>query len=217
MLLRTSAGEAVEQELEGLSPGTLGEDLSKKGRDESGLTGTNLAYGELSAGHIHTLIQRIKHHHSGLPEDGSGVLVDLGSGTGKALLAGSDAHAFKRAWGVELVESLHLQALTNLKHWQGRDRATTAVDFLQGDLSEVTWWQDATVVIIHATVFDPDLMAHIQWRAEQCPVGVWFLVVTKELRCGPITGIETVEMHRCLATWGEATVYLQRRVDMEEG
>jgi hypothetical protein len=80
------------------------------------------------------------------------------------------------------------------------------------------WWRcvpPPALVLIHATVFDGDLFAAIQLGCEQCPVGCWFLCVTKELRTGRVTGIETVERVRCQASWGEATVALQRRVDYE--
>jgi hypothetical protein len=77
------------------------------------------------------------------------------------------------------------------------------------------WYSDPAlaVVIVHATVFDGDLFSSVQLRAESCPIGCWFICVTKELRTGRLTNIITVEVLRCTCSWGEATVYLQRRVE----
>jgi len=149
-----------------------------------------------------------------LPREG-GTICDLGSGTGKALFASLCAHKFSRCVGIEILESLHGQAMSALsilkEHAAFRARFSKAdVDLVMADFTTIDW-SDAEVVIIHATVFDRDLMARIQLKAYDMPAGTFFIVVSKEIRTGVVTGIETLEQYRFQLSWGEATVSLQTK------
>ena len=67
------------------------------------------------------------------------------------------------------------------------------------------------VILIHATLFDNDLVAVCQLLCESCKAGCFFVMVTKELRTGDRTGIETLKVEQHAMSWGNATVYIQRK------
>mmetsp|Transcript_11859 Transcript_11859/g.15513 ORF Transcript_11859/g.15513 Transcript_11859/m.15513 type:complete len:221 (+) Transcript_11859:31-693(+) len=192
----------------------IAEELSRQERENRGLSSTTLAYGELSSKCVASIIRDIRDEYDGLPREG-GVMYDLGSGSGKALFAAHCAHQFDKCIGVEILESLHEKAIDSLsslkEHSIFADRFSKGVVELRlGDLVS-TDWSDANVVLIHATVFDNDLMARIQLKAEQMLAGTFFIVVSKELRTGVVTGIQTIQQYRFKASWGEATISLQMK------
>jgi len=88
-------------------------------------------------------------------------------------------------------------------------------EFVEGDITAIpgfTLSPSPTVVFCHATLFDNDLFACVQLICENCPPSTLFVMVTKQLRTGQRTGIETISQRQHKMSWGHATVYLQRRV-----
>ena len=83
------------------------------------------------------------------------------------------------------------------------------------DITKFAEWKltpSPTLLLCHATLFDNDLFACVQLIAEECEPGTVFILVSKELRTGFRTGIETLYSGRREMTWGTGTVYIQRRV-----
>jgi hypothetical protein len=74
------------------------------------------------------------------------VLIDLGSGPGRAVLIGS-LFPFRRAIGVERDPILHRQALANLATFRLKRRAD--VEFVCADVLDYTLPDDATVIFLY--------------------------------------------------------------------
>jgi hypothetical protein len=114
--------------------------------------------------------------------------------------------------------SLHASALANLALFTGHSSpppAPTNFIFSLSDITKLPSWRltpSPTLLLCHATLFDNDLFACVQLVAEECDPGTLFVVVSKELRTGYRTGIETLHSERMEMTWGTGTVYIQRRV-----
>ena len=145
------------------------------------------------------------------------VVWDLGSGSGRALFSACLVHPFVEAHGVEYLESLHKVALGNLDRWNASFAPSPcSFSLRQGDIAKIEGFElnpKPTLLICHATLFDNDLFAAVQLVAENCDVGTTFVMVTKELRTGCKTGIETLSTAQYPMSWGDAvTVYVQRRV-----
>ena len=202
------------------STATLGDSVSHTSRTSSGLKSSNFGYGELLPSTLFDTISLIKTKFGGFPS-GPTHAYDFGSGSGRALFAACLSHSFSSGTGIEYVPGLHASALRNLDLWnrhdhrmQSDDPCRTKFNFVQGDLMDMcgkTMDPCPTLVIIHATLFDNDLFAVCQLLCESVSPGCFFLMVTKELRTGAATGIETLHACQHFMSWGNATVYIQRK------
>ena len=199
-------------------------------------TTNSLGYGEIVPQTIIRAIHQIKNYSNGclsldtcneqnylLKTGGKSKVVDLGSGTGRVLFAAALTHSFAYAVGIEIVHGLHAQALQNWKRWNeneliGASRVIepgTKFHFICGDMAEYQdMIDDASLVIVHATLFDEKLMDVVQQLCESCFSGdaacsTWFVMVSKPLR-GP--RFETLSVEHCRMSWGYACVYIQRSV-----
>lgn len=72
-------------------------------------------YGEIEYASYAAALARVR-AHGGLARPG-GRFVDLGSGSGKAVFAAALLHDFDAALGIELLHSLHAEALKLLERW----------------------------------------------------------------------------------------------------
>jgi SAM-dependent methyltransferase len=163
----------------------------------------------------------------------SSIVMDLGSGNGRVLLAACLAtHAFDKAIGLEIVPELHEEALQNSSAWNRNhlaaglelelEQQTTTIDFQCADFRDhANLIATANLIFIHATVFNDSLMEQLQTLCEACAVGTHFVMVTRPLlesssaSCGG-SGIRTLESLRLDMNWGEATVYIQKMVGPQD-
>ncbi|CAI5742285.1 unnamed protein product [Peronospora destructor] len=134
---------------------------------------------------------------------------DLGSGTGKAVIAASLVHPFEQAIGIELLEPLvhcaekRKVALEKLK----TPLLQTDIDFITGSLL-TSKWEDGDVVYCHGTCFDDKEWAQISLAAEKLKQGAFFISTTHVLRTGLFEVVKSVKF---TMSWGVATVFIHRR------
>lgn len=180
----------------------LSESEWKHKRDEASME-NSLGYGEITIPAVIQILQRIE-----LEEDS--IVMDLGSGNGRVILAACLAHPFSKAIGVEIVDELHKEALQNLHEWNRFDFGDQATIELQcGDFTNnADLIVTANLIFVHATVFSDSLMDRLQHLCEGCAPGTYFVMVTMPL--SESGGIETLETLWLDMNWGEATVYIQR-------
>lgn len=86
-------------------PVSLGKDVSKKERDELGNSSSTLTYGEVEFVSIGEIFETINTRYGNIPS--GGVFYDLGSGTGKGVIAGALLHNFDKSVGIEILEGLY--------------------------------------------------------------------------------------------------------------
>ena len=95
-------------------PTRVGKNVSKKEREAFQILDSTLVYGEIEMRSFALALLKIKFKY-GLPNVGhspsagilqheDGVFVDLGSGTGKAVVAAAIVHNFEMAYGIEVLE-----------------------------------------------------------------------------------------------------------------
>jgi Histone methylation protein DOT1 len=178
-----------------------------------GVTGwsESLGYGEISSEAVWHVLHLIRNQ---LPRTDA-VMVDLGSGNGKVLLAAALGHTFGQLMGIEIRLHLHNEALAFQRHWDqwGMELEcprSTVFDFRCADFTiDTDWIQKADLVFCHATVFEPKLREVLQSCCEKMPVGTLFCMISEPLLDNEY--IETM-MELCLPmSWGEGRVFLQRR------
>jgi len=176
----------------------------------------SLGYGEITVETVVQLLQRIRWHarnHNCSSDDTIMTVVDLGSGSGRVLLAAAVGHAVRKAIGMEIAPSWHQAALQNYETiWQywDMDCSNTVWEWTCGDFTLETdcWIKETDLVICHATVFEPGLMDALHALCQECRSGTYFCMVSQALQgdC-----FETLEQVQVSMNWGQATVHLQRR------
>lgn len=119
-----------------------------------------------------------------------GVFYDLGSGTGKVVLAAAILHGFSACCGIELLTGLHEIAVGYKESW---DKTTNAavitscansptapvarptLEYVCGSILDTgvkNWPKDADVVFSNTHCFDVEMM-----KALSVMAGVWYVVL----------------------------------------
>jgi len=148
-----------------------------------------LAYGELTFQSLAIIFDQIRSCCGALqdPESG-GCFVDIGSGSGKVVLAAALLHGFKKARGIEIVPNLHQLAVNEVQprfELLGRkelpDRNTELV-FQSGDLTKSSVsWEDADVVFSFCAVFDDYLMRRMAEKSLELKKDSVFITSSRPL------------------------------------
>ena len=206
----------IFQDLTRAFPTSLAKEISKKERSEGSLSNSSLTYGEVEFVSLGEVFEIIKAVHGEIKQ--GGVFYDLGSGSGKGVVSAALLHDFSKCVGIEILQGLFAiseQVKTNYDLarpsileanrdlWQGLPE----VEFRIADLFRVDW-SDADVIFINSTCFDIEMMDELA----MCEVktGTWGITLTKSL---DYCKWRVVQSFRKRMSWGEATVYIQVRID----
>ena len=188
----------------------VGKTLSKGERDDKQLNDEkSLIYGEVDYSSFYRVLRKIN------PAAG-GTFYDLGSGTGKAVIAARLACDFSRCLGIEILESLHTQGAMIMHRFneQFQDLLSAGMhqmaavfegSFLSYD------WSDGDVVFANSTCFDEKLMGDMAAMARNLKPGAFFVTFTKGLNIPD--AFEVIERKRYRMSWGPATVFIHRRLN----
>ena len=152
-----------------------------------------------------------------------GNFYDLGSGTGKAVIAMSLIFRFKRLIGIEFLENLYKLSLgikqnydktignkfENYRQFFNFD-TPNQIEFLQGDFLKHNW-EDTSIIFINSTCYSINLMNNIANKAnKECKSGTIIITFTKRLTALSVDW-ELRDGFRRLMSWGIATIYVHRR------
>lgn len=116
-----------------------GYEISTAARNSSGLDTSKLLYGELP---FETWVKIVEHIKPNL----EGVFFDLGSGTGRVVMASHLVFNFRKAIGVELLKGLHDKACEVKENFEKNFKSQIANQVMGHELS-----------FINASLFDVDL------------------------------------------------------------
>jgi len=160
-----------------------------------------LMYGEFTWSALKDLFTAVK------PKE-DGILYDLGSGSGKAILMCSLLHQFKRCQGIEIVKGLHEQACAALERFKtDKPALAKTVSFTLGDILEYDW-SDADLVLMCATCFTEKMITKLAEKANKLAVGAIVVSVTYAL---PSVSkmFEVVWKGSLRMSWGDSTIFVQ--------
>jgi hypothetical protein len=137
---------------------------------------------------------------------------DLGSGTGKAVLACAMVFDVRKSTGIELFSNLHQCAEMQQHHLSLLEEYQTKAEhirFIQNNFLEVLF-PDATLLFINATAFFAEHWLQISKHMEHVQPGTLVISTSKALKSSQfLTKIITpVTM-----SWGVVNAYIQERVD----
>eukprot|EP00743_Colponemidia_sp_Colp-15_P012154 GILK01013736.1.p1 GENE.GILK01013736.1~~GILK01013736.1.p1 ORF type:complete len:241 (+),score=18.40 GILK01013736.1:46-768(+) len=138
-----------------------------------------------------------------------GVFYDLGSGSGKAVVAACVLFPFRVACGIEYLESLHTLALQMQTHYMAAQVPhRSELLFLKGDFLQVDW-SGADLVFANSTCFEPELMSRLAQRSERMSPGSFFVTVTRNLshRHWKVVDSDVYRM-----SWGPARIFTHVKV-----
>jgi hypothetical protein len=186
----------------------VGKKLSKDERDSKNLNEQkSLIYGEVDYASFYRVLRKIN-------APPGGTFYDLGSGTGKAVMAARFTRDFGRCLGIEILEGLHSQAMKVVNKYNQQFRQFLCsgqpqhASVYEGSFLNYPW-TDGDVVFANSTCFDDKLMEDMSRMAEGMKPGAIFVTFTKGLssKC-----FEVLERKRYKMSWGPATVVIHRRL-----
>ncbi|CAG9328336.1 unnamed protein product [Blepharisma stoltei] len=186
----------------------IAKNASKAERTSCSIKSSTFVYGEIDFYSIGEVFETIKNRYGGIPS--GGVFYDLGSGSGKCVIAAALLHNFQKCVGLELLHSLYDISLNMKEKYDeiiGRSEACHAeVIFENVDMFE-RGWADADFIFANSTCYSPDMMR----RISDFPVkiGTWILTTSWVLESSKWTVHETITKKM---SWGEATVYIQQKI-----
>lgn len=191
-----------------------GKRISKHERHAKGLNESSLVYGEVtfhSFGEIlwSQMLANLKPN---------GTFVDLGSGSGRGVLAASYLSPFTRLVGIEILEGLHQAAIDVYSGYESNVRSllpatdlrsTQQIEFHCGSFLDLDWTSDVSLVFANSTCFPDALMDQIAEQGEKLRDGTYVVTFTKELS-SPYFKLLYSEQHKM--SWGLATVNIMIKV-----
>jgi Histone methylation protein DOT1 len=201
-------------------PTSLGKKASRDERENlKKMRESSLTYGEIDFVSIGEIFYTIQERYGDLPQ--GGIFYDLGSGIGKAILAAALLGNFSECRGIEILSGLHEIALKLIDEYNNNftghvlknsDLWTVMprLRSIKGDVCQDDW-SDAAFIFVNSTCFSEEMMAFIS--GVPVPVGTFAVSLTRPLHATSWAQLETVVKKM---SWGEATIYIQRKVSPEE-
>ena len=139
-------------------------------------------YGEIRFSIFAKAIHKIKTLYNGLNKDG-GVFYDLGSGSGKMVLAAALLYPFSKSIGIEYLSDLHdLSQILVQRYYKSKKRNnTTSVLTKLGDICDETfpWFEDADVIYCNMLAFEEELLHKVRELLKRVRPGTFVLTTGK--------------------------------------
>lgn len=174
-----------------------------------------LTYGEIvDMKLIHEVLDVLR-ESSLLDSRTRGCFCDLGSGSGKMVIAAALTKQFTRCVGVEIMTSLHEIALTLATEYRsvvGSDASYPSVELFHHNIFslELFDWTQAGVVYINSTCFDEEMMDRLASIAvDRCLPGAVFVTLSSWF--WGRDNIKLVKEIRQEMSWGWADIFIQVR------
>ena len=175
-------------------------------------------YGEIDFHSFGEIFYTIRNRYN-LPE--GGIFYDLGSGVGKALVAASLLGSFSECIGIEILKplfdlSLKLVEVYNesfTSHILANPDLFTILPPIKSVLGDILKydWTNASLIFVNSTCFSDEMVREVS--EAQVQVGTLAISLTKPLSA---TSWTQLEVARKAMSWGEATIYIQRKTNPEE-
>lgn len=186
--------------LDKVSATTNGFKLSRMSRQDN--DAYEYVYGEIDSMSLLALLSLIK-------PGPSTVFYDLGSGSGKAVLACAMVFDIKKACGIELFPALDQaakQQLAQLALMQDYPAISQKIAFVCGNFLDANL-TDATVIFISATALFGDTWIRLNQKLEQLTHSPIIITTTKKLLSWRS---KVHHQTRVQMSWGRVTAYIQQ-------
>ena len=145
---------------------------AKRQQREAGVFHDGIQFGEVRVESFLTALAWLN------PQPGES-FVDLGSGTGKAVLTAAAAHSLAAADGVELLRPLHDAGMVALERCRSSLRAAS-VNLSCGDALDFPW-STYDLVFVTLTCFTDEMVERVRLAAPKLRKGARLLVTSRPL------------------------------------
>jgi hypothetical protein len=179
----------------------------------------SLLYGEIEFSALETAFVIIRERGGGLKGEEGSTFVDLGSGSGKAVVAAALLHNFNNCVGLEILKNLHDLAMSASMKWEqlklsspALSKMTSNLHFIHGDMLEYDL-SNAHVVLANSTGYDENLMSKLSKCTEKMEPGSFFISFSQ---CLPSPAFKVIGSARCKQSWGIATLFIHKRLPKRE-
>lgn len=142
----------------------------------------------------------------------STVFYDLGSGTGKAVLAVAMVFPLHKSCGIELFPSLHQTALNQqqaLKAKPQYQEKAARIEFKNEDFINAKLG-DATLIFINSTSFFGEVWDKLSQHLEQIKPNCTVISTSKRLNSKSFV---TLRKTNLMMSWGIVSAFIQKRID----
>lgn len=142
----------------------------------------------------------------------STIFYDLGSGTGRAVIACTMVFNTKKSYGIELFSPLHECAQVQQHHLSNHlayHQKASHIEFQCKDLLK-THFADATLLFISATAFLGQTWLSISKHMEHVKPGTLVITISKTLN-SPL--FKTNRSTLVIMSWGITKAFIQERID----
>ncbi len=143
------------------------------------------------------------------------IFYDLGSGTGKAVIAAALLGSFSQVLGIELLPELYTEAKKvllkfnkNVRPQLHPESRSVVVDYIHNDLFDHDW-SNGDVVFMQTTCFNENLMKRLEEQAEWLKPGSMVITLSKYLRS---PSFKIIMNKKYPMGWGEATVFIHKKI-----
>jgi precorrin-6B methylase 2 len=146
--------------------------------------------------------------------DSSTIFYDLGSGTGKAVIACALVFNVQKSCGIEIFPRLHACAQRQqqrLKHFPNYCEKSANIEFKNADFLQ-SHFKDASIVFVNATAFFGDHWLVMSQHMEQVKPGARVITTSKAVRSNRFQLLKTTQVEM---SWGVVRAYIQERLPLE--
>ena len=137
------------------------------------------------------------------------------------MIAAALLHDFNMCLGVEILENLVSACHKVLDVWKWKvirdvsypeymteEKTRTQIDFIHTDATSLDW-KAADVVFANSTCFNDALMTKISVKCDELKAGTFVITTTRAIEN---ENFEILEVGKMGESWGEATVFIQRKI-----
>ena len=140
-----------------------------------------LSYGEIEFESFGSLVCSLTKH--GVDLGAMRTFIDIGSGTGKAVVCAALMGIFEKCTGIEIIAEVHKASTQMLKSFFKNCVSISeavGIDFILGDATFMDW-SKTDMIFIHATCFDEATMNRIISTASKMKNGSVVIVLSQRL------------------------------------
>eukprot|EP01031_Cornospumella_fuschlensis_P037306 gene37306-45293_t len=179
----------------------------------------SLTYGEVvDMQLVHEVLKILKEDNL-INESNTDCFYDLGSGSGKMVIAAALTQTFRHCVGLEILASLHdiaSQVGTSYSHFLSENtngKAYSTVEFHQSDILDLAAhdWTKAGCLYINSTCFDDVLMQRLQEIATE-HMRSGSIIITLSAFWANKKVFEFIREIRHEMSWGMADIFIQRKL-----
>jgi hypothetical protein len=177
----------------------------------------SLGYGEITESAVFQIACAIQKGSSDLCCKVHAV-IDLGSGSGRVLMAAAWLLKPERVTGIETMDNLHKMAVGRYQKFvqesalPSSDGSATTWELYHGDFTKmihwISWTREGTCVIfVHGTVFEPELIHKTQALCAQTASGTYIVSVSHRF---PMEFFQLVTELDVELSWGRGVIFIYK-------